>query len=937
MTWLRFGRRLPSIGFGAFISYSGERDRALIAKLQNGIEKLAKRWYRPPVMKVFVDKTSIGAGPKLWGRIEGGLRQSTWLILMASPEAAQSWWVDREVSWWIQNRPLDNLIIVNTAGVLRWDREIGDFSSDSNAIPPSLRGKFADEPVWVSVPRSDHGPNVDAAVLSIAAAVRQMPVHELSSKAYIEHRRTLRWAGGALVGLSVLLVGALVATVVAVIQKGHADTQSRISLARQLAATSVTELSTNPRAAMLLAVSAYKIDPNPQTLAALMRVNTANPYLVRYLDAGGRIVQLVGSSDGTAIVAGLADGRVMRWHIGDPAPRTLLKLPDAVTSLAVSADASVVAAAGRTSVFLWRSGVPTANLPALHGDRISAVAVSPSGEFVAINSCCTSRTNGTVEVLDTSQKTPEAQFSYSSEDMNSGHLVATDHDLLSFGTGGRWERRQISDGTVIEAGSLGLGGHQMVSLPSGNGQFVAATLGSTTTQVWQMRGLNLPDGYRWDLEAQVPTRGTFTSVVLSSDGTTVAIANNGSIFVAPVVARDKEKTLSMSATEQSVEVSGAEKVTSGLLSFLGDNHHLVSATGNLVALWDLDQVDRLAHAATIGFSSTTCWACGPALVSVAPDSKRIAIFGETPAAVEPLPSAVDSPQLKTNVPGQAMWRKNGRLLIAATKPTRAATGIEENQLLIVPGTRDPVAAALAPDKSTAIVVGADGVIFVYDSDTGEIRETIPKPSLPADEASQVLYTDADVSSAADLVAIVSKPFSSSVIAGSVQIYDLAKHQVVGEIAGEDVVYARFAGPFLLIQRASGKLEVWDKRGSSLVRVIAGDESYFRAPVADEQGNLVVRRRDENTLDIFDLRTATLLGTLPAVRDSVLTGPAFSPDGRLLVNDVARLAGTNDLVVTREMDPNVWLAKACAAAGTDLSAEEWRVLTGIAPDGIPTCR
>ena len=42
-------RRLrPDIGFGAFISYSGQADADLIAVLQNGIEKLAKRWYRPP-------------------------------------------------------------------------------------------------------------------------------------------------------------------------------------------------------------------------------------------------------------------------------------------------------------------------------------------------------------------------------------------------------------------------------------------------------------------------------------------------------------------------------------------------------------------------------------------------------------------------------------------------------------------------------------------------------------------------------------------------------------------------------------------------------------------------------------------------------------------------------------------------------------------------
>jgi len=48
-------------------------------------------------MKVFVDKTSIAAATRLWGRIKYGLSRSRWIILMASPEAAQSWWVDREV------------------------------------------------------------------------------------------------------------------------------------------------------------------------------------------------------------------------------------------------------------------------------------------------------------------------------------------------------------------------------------------------------------------------------------------------------------------------------------------------------------------------------------------------------------------------------------------------------------------------------------------------------------------------------------------------------------------------------------------------------------------------------------------------------------------------------------------------------------------------
>ena len=202
MGWWPGRRMRTDIGFGAFISYSGQEDRALIAKLQNGIEKLAKRWYRPPVMKVFVDKTSISAGTRLWGRIEAGLSRSRWLILFASPEAAESWWVNREVEWWLAQRPIDNLVIVHTAGRLSWDRETRDFAADSTALPPCLRGAFADEPVWVSVLRDDRGADLDKVVLNVASTVRGVPIHELSSQAYREHRRTMRWAAGAIGALS---------------------------------------------------------------------------------------------------------------------------------------------------------------------------------------------------------------------------------------------------------------------------------------------------------------------------------------------------------------------------------------------------------------------------------------------------------------------------------------------------------------------------------------------------------------------------------------------------------------------------------------------------------------------------------------------------------------------------------------------------------------
>ncbi len=330
---------------------------------------------------------------------------------------------------------MENIIIVHTAGVLRWDRDVNDFSADSDAIPPSLRGKFEDEPVWVAVPRTERGAEVEAAVLSITSAVRETPIHELSSQAYREHRRTLRWAGGAIATLSALLVAAVVLSMMAVIQKHHADQQARIALSRQLASTSATELSTDTRAALLLAVSAYRVNANAQTLAALMRADTANPRLVRYYDAGSAVTLLAGTSDGKMLVAGGADGRVLEWGFTDPKPNTVLKLPSAVASIGVSADGSVIAATDKQTAALRRSGQNAVSLPVPPGQSASAVAVSPSGKTAVVSRCLSKGGFCVADISDVifDVATASPRAVHPNPDLTATYLVASsDDDLLLF-------------------------------------------------------------------------------------------------------------------------------------------------------------------------------------------------------------------------------------------------------------------------------------------------------------------------------------------------------------------------------------------------------------------------------------------------------------------------------------------------------------------------
>lgn len=85
------------VDYDAFISYSHAADGQLAPALQAGLQSLGKPWYRRRALRVFRDKTSLSASPELWPSIEHALATSRYFVLLASPEAARSRWVDQEV------------------------------------------------------------------------------------------------------------------------------------------------------------------------------------------------------------------------------------------------------------------------------------------------------------------------------------------------------------------------------------------------------------------------------------------------------------------------------------------------------------------------------------------------------------------------------------------------------------------------------------------------------------------------------------------------------------------------------------------------------------------------------------------------------------------------------------------------------------------------
>src|SRR5262249_20857181 len=93
--------------YDAFVSYSHAKDKPIAAALQSAIQKLGKPWYQRRALRVFRDDTSLSATPHLWPTIEQALGQSRFLILLASPEAAVSHWVGKEVAYWLEHKMAD--------------------------------------------------------------------------------------------------------------------------------------------------------------------------------------------------------------------------------------------------------------------------------------------------------------------------------------------------------------------------------------------------------------------------------------------------------------------------------------------------------------------------------------------------------------------------------------------------------------------------------------------------------------------------------------------------------------------------------------------------------------------------------------------------------------------------------------------------------------
>jgi hypothetical protein len=201
-------------------------------------------------------------------------------------------------------------------------------------------------------------------------------------------------------------------------------------------------------------------------------------------------------------------------------------------------------------------------------------------------------------------------------------VIPSETETVFFNQGGRWLRLSLPGLVKRGEGRINVGAHNYVNAISPSGRFVSFNNEGDAVMLW-----------RTDKSGQAPDDAELTAANARRlpagaraelDGKRTAIADTGTIYVSDTAPGAKPAGTPLALTGNDQVNSDVITGGGGALRFFGDNDHLLSASGDALAVWDLTQHSLISRCTGV----TVDWACnacpGPQ-VSVSPDGQEAGV------------------------------------------------------------------------------------------------------------------------------------------------------------------------------------------------------------------------------------------------------------------------------------------------------------------------
>lgn len=922
--------------YKAFISYSHSVDNQLAPALRTALHGFAKPWYRLRTMRVFRDETGLAITPALWPSIQAALLDSEYFILLASPDAAASEWVQREVDCWLDHRPADHLLIALTHGEIRWNDAAHDFDwNGTDALPRRLSKAFGSVPKYVDLrwarmatDLSLRNPDFLTAIASVTSTLQGQPLDELVGEDVRQHRRTRRVAAAAIVGLATLAVAATVFGVIASQQRNEArrqEQQARLRLvqlnsANGLRAADVGDVS----AALLWFAEAAKLEADHPMEQGLLRTRLASlagrhPRLAQVWSAAAPVGGVEFTADGVwVVVYPHEEGSVQAW---DTQTESSAFYPpsSSVVDVAVTPEGRRLLTIDTDGAHLWDPLTGEQVRSLAHDTPVSWARFTADGQHMF-----TLAEDRTARVWDTGAGREIARL----RDVDKIFDAAFDRDGVTLLIrspinelalwDSRTKRRITFDKHNAVAAELSADRHYVLTFDDDN--TAAVWDGKTGRQVTSLGDYQPVDHARLSPDSQrvamVSRQGWALIWDIATDREVRTVRHQGAVLDAAF--SPDGKRLATASQDRQVHVWDIEtgkEVTPPLwhedtvsrVAFSPDGKRLATTTANkVVRLWELPGAPgvTLPHQEAVRFAAFS------------PDGTRV------------LTATDDTAQLwnATGTAGKAefVWTPGAQIHHATFSPNGAyALTASEDHLARLWDVKTGKEAAALPHlrRVKYAAFSRDGKMLLTASGQRlEVWDVAALPQVPSEPKVSLMHNDNALviygEFSADGQEILSVDFG-----GSARVWNVETAQERTELRRSEITLARLSpdGRRMATAGEDRVLQIWDTATGAPVSQLVPYEYRMTAVAFSPDGRQVVTANGDGSVRIWDTESGSAV-TPPMQHGDRVMHVVFSADG------------TRVLTASRDRTARVWNAASGQPVIDPLEHGEMVRYAAFSPDG-----